>query len=572
VTDKTGRARVAPPWSRHDWLGLAVFGAAAVAAVIWLMSLGHGLTFFYDEWDFVDNAATTGYWGYVLHSHNGHPSMAPFTVYEALLHTVGLRHYWPYRLLLTLVDVGCGWLLFLLLRRKVHPLAAAAAAAALMLLGPAWQDLLWPFQIGFLGSVAGGLGALLLLEADSRRSDVAACACLVLSIGCSGVGLAFLAGIAVELLWHRRSRRRLWIPAIPLALFVIWYETVGKATTTRSSIATIVHSMADATATTVGSLVGRSSTWGGVLSVLLGVLVVVAVVRSPGRAQRLAMGVTGLATFWVLTQLARGTTQGSASRYLYPAAALVLVVIGELPLLLARRFPSADPAHRRERAPDWVHVAMMFILVAVVGFAGLAIWWNRISLNGNGDGLAAISEQVRPELDAVVLAGSALPADFRPDETDMPQVQAGPFQRAAAAFGWPDASLGSSTSQPLASALDAMLLRGRPMTVTPAPAPVPGAPGCVVHPVSPGTTATTFALPRSGALVTAPPDVALAVQVRALSDQFTSRPVATIAARSTSRIVWSTRASAVRWQVELTPSPVAAPPGSVATVCPSSPS
>ena len=43
--------------------------------------------------------------------------------------TVGLRHYWPYQLILALLDVGCGWLLFVVLRRKIQPLSWPAQGA-----------------------------------------------------------------------------------------------------------------------------------------------------------------------------------------------------------------------------------------------------------------------------------------------------------------------------------------------------------------------------------------------------------------------------------------------------------
>ena len=295
-----------PAWTRSDWLGVVVFGAAAVATLVWLASLGRGLTFFFDEWDFVNAAATTGYGHEVLQPHNGHPSMVPYTVYEILLRTVGLRHYWPYQLVLDLLDVACGWLLFVLLRRKVHPVVAAAAAAVLMLLGPAWQDLLWPFQIGFLGSVAGGLGALALLDRDTRRADIGACVCLLVAVGCSGVGLPFLAGVGVELLWSRRQWFRLWVPVAPLLLFVVWNQKYGHSSVASVSAGSMVHTSANATATTVGAILGRGTTAGAVASVILAALVVVAFVRSPGRAARLAMAVTGLLTFWVLTVLAGG--------------------------------------------------------------------------------------------------------------------------------------------------------------------------------------------------------------------------------------------------------------------------
>ena len=127
VTDEAkGEVKQRSSWRRDDWLGVAVFGAAGVTAALWLLDLGRNLTFFFDEWNFVEEAATTGYWHNVLRPHNGHPSMIPFSIYEALLHTVGLRHYWPYQVILVLLDIGCGWLLFLLLRMKVHPLVAGA--------------------------------------------------------------------------------------------------------------------------------------------------------------------------------------------------------------------------------------------------------------------------------------------------------------------------------------------------------------------------------------------------------------------------------------------------------------
>ena len=189
-----------------------------------------------------------------------------------------------------LLDVGCGTLLFFLLRRKIHPFAAGALPALLMLLGPSWQDILWPFQIGFLGSVAGGLGALVLLDRRTTRADIGACVCLLASIGCSGVGLAFLAGIGVECLWRRRDWRRLWIPALPFILFVVWYETIGKSAASSLSVSTLARSAGTATAITVGSLIGRGTTVGGVVAAILGVLAVAALIRSPKGSARSGHG------------------------------------------------------------------------------------------------------------------------------------------------------------------------------------------------------------------------------------------------------------------------------------------
>ena len=456
-TPSAGKGR-----SLNDWLGLAVFGTGAICTLVWLSVLSRGDSFFYDEWDFINLSAARGYWQSVLQPHNGHPSMIPFSIYEVLLQVVGLRHYGPYQGVLFLLDVGCGALLFVLLRRKIHPIAAGALPALLMLLGPSWQDLLWPFQIGFLGSVAGGLGALVLIDRRTTAADIGACVCLLASIGCSGVGLTFLAGVGVEFLWRRRDWRRLWVPAIPFVLFVVWYEAIGKSTTSSFSASTLARSAASATAVTVGSLIGRGTTVGGIVAAILGVLTVVAVIRSPKRSARLAMAVSGLLAFWILTLVARGIAQATPIRYLYPAAALVLIGVGELPSLIVPTVP-AQPAQ------PWARVVGGVAVAVVVAYVPLAIWWNSDTLNSGGGFLTSTDTRVRAEQGALLFAGSTLPKGYRPDTNLMPQVTVGPLLAAAAQFGSPGDSSDvlKKSSAAARSAIDAMLLGGRPMWVVP---------------------------------------------------------------------------------------------------------
>ena len=97
----------------------------------------------------------------------------PVLVYKLLFSTVGIDSYLPYRVLGLAMHCGVVVLLFSYARRRVGDVLALAAAAAILLLGTAWQDVLWPFQIGFLGSLAAGIGALLALDREDRRGDVA---------------------------------------------------------------------------------------------------------------------------------------------------------------------------------------------------------------------------------------------------------------------------------------------------------------------------------------------------------------------------------------------------------------
>ena len=330
--------------------------------------------------------------------------MIPFTVYEVLLHTVGLRHYWPYQLLLVLLDIGCGWLLFLLLRRKVHPLVAGAASAVLMLLGPAWQDLLWPFQFGFLGSVAGGLGALVLLDRDTRRGDIGACICLVASVACSGVGLPFVVGVIVELAWRRQSWRRIWIPAIPLGLFVVWYEAIGKSATSSSispgsvgALHRLRHS--NHRRRTRRTRIDRRVRADGCAR------------RGDHRRSRAKSGPGGATRHGherapgVLAADPAGPRRLPGQRQPLPLPS------GRPRLGRGRRASDIDLEEAtgascrqacRHGRPAWAAIAALF----VVAFAALAIWWNAAHAHRAARQVSSgVSAQVETELGAVTLAG-----------------------------------------------------------------------------------------------------------------------------------------------------------------------
>src|SRR5205823_15106414 len=90
---------------------------------------------------------------------------------------------------------------------------AVAAAAILLLLGNAYQDLFWAWQLGFVGSTAAGIWALAALAAPRRhRNAVVAAFLLVVAVATSGIGLAFLAAAAVfELVRPERRNEVLWL-------------------------------------------------------------------------------------------------------------------------------------------------------------------------------------------------------------------------------------------------------------------------------------------------------------------------------------------------------------------------
>jgi hypothetical protein len=140
-------------------------------------------------------------------------------IYAALLSTFGLRTYVPYMLVLMALHAASAFLLFELVRRRAGDLVGIACAAMLLVLGAGWENLLWAFQIAFVGSVACGLGMLLALDGPPARRRLAVAAVLLAaSLMFSGIGLFFGVVAAVRLMLDPPRRREL-----------LWFAPVGVA-------------------------------------------------------------------------------------------------------------------------------------------------------------------------------------------------------------------------------------------------------------------------------------------------------------------------------------------------------
>ena len=111
----------------------------------------------------------------LLQPHNEHLVVIPVLVEQLSLRLFGMTSALPEYVLLTALLLGTAALLFVYVKRRVGPWPALFAAVLLLFLGPAWEVLLWPFEITFVGPVLFGLAMLLALEREDRRGDVAAC-------------------------------------------------------------------------------------------------------------------------------------------------------------------------------------------------------------------------------------------------------------------------------------------------------------------------------------------------------------------------------------------------------------
>ena len=318
-----------------------VFGALAVASSIFVLWLGLGLTFFSDEWAFIEKRSLLdpATW---LAPHNEHWSTIPILVYGALLQVAGLRSYVPYLAVLYALHVVACAGVFVLVRRRSGPLAGLAAASIGLLLGAGFENLFWGFQLGFVGSTAAGIWALAVLDwtpTRARRAGVAAL--LTAAVASSGIGLTFLVAVGTALMlrpaWKSSWR---WM-GIPVVAFSLWFVLVGhtgigvfRQPMTLDTLAAIPGFVAGGFANAAGAVLGIGPEL-GLLAAGLAVLAAVGLaLRRRSRRPVLAVACTiGLAFQYTLIAAARaGVTvdQVDYSRYTYIGALLALIALADV--------------------------------------------------------------------------------------------------------------------------------------------------------------------------------------------------------------------------------------------------
>jgi hypothetical protein len=317
---------------------IVALAALAISAAILLLTRGY--TFYFDEWAFIltapDWTATT-----YLQPHNGHPAMLTRLIYTLLLSTVGLRSYLPYMAVLLALHATNAVLLFEVVRRRAGDLVGIACAAMLLVLGAGWENLLWAFQMSFVGSVACGLGMILVLEGRPNRWRMPlAIALLTASVMFSAVGI-FFGIVALRLAVTReRPREVLWL--VPVAIvFGAWFLAFDRAQPTPAGSSSNILQLPVYTLWGMGASAAGLIGEGGWIGLPILVLAAGAVGYAwwRGRFDPLTVGAAvALFMFYVVTGLARGQIgydQSGAGRYVYVGAVFWLILLarpaGRLP-------------------------------------------------------------------------------------------------------------------------------------------------------------------------------------------------------------------------------------------------
>jgi hypothetical protein len=429
-----------PPGLKADRLAWIVLAGLMAVAAAFLYHETRDTTFWFDEWDWVEHRRGNDLDSF-LRGHNGHLSLVPVAIYKVLFAVAGLDDYAPYRMVLILAHLACVVLVFVYARRRVGNVVALLAATLILFLGPAWQDILWPFQMGWLISLAAGLGALLTLDREDRAGDGWSCILLGLSLASSSLGVPIALGLAVEALWGRHRWRDGWIVAAPLTLYALWWLGYHDSAFLRHNVVLTPGFVADGIAASLAALTGLAGPtvpdgagtlldWGRPLAIAAAALLIWRVARVGTVPVRVLVLILTPLSFWILTALNRAQISPPfSSRYVYVGAFFVVLLAVEL----------ARGTRVQWRAGLLIGLAVAAATVANVGLIRDGGRFLRGSAEATTAGLGAL-ELGRPKVDRDFVA-QALPG------SPFVIVTAGAYFAAADELGSPAASASEIAAQ-----------------------------------------------------------------------------------------------------------------------------
>jgi hypothetical protein len=412
-----------------------LLAAALLAAAVMTLALTWHLTFFQDTWEFLVNRRSFSA-DAILEPHNEHIVVIPVLIQQLFLQVFGMETAKPEFVLLTISLLVTAGLLFVYVSRRVGPWLALFAAVLALCLGPAWELLLWPFEVSLIGSVLFGLAMLLALERGDRGGDLLACLCLALALGFSSLGIPFAVAAVVVVLQSPRGRRRgrAFVFLLPVALYALWYLGWGHDAESHVSVRNVLASpryVAEAMAVGVGNLFGLGTDpvggetekfWGAALLVLFASLLGWRQLRRPGVDPRFWPVAAAGAANWFLTAFNQMPGRDPvSSRYQYASCIFIL--------LLGANLLSGARIGRRG-------------VIAGAVVTALAIGPNLVVLEDGGDWFERQSVLTRADTGAIEIARGTVDPEFRlsPEVAGTPSlidVSAGPYLEAVEEFGSP---------------------------------------------------------------------------------------------------------------------------------------
>ena len=308
--------------------------ASLILGGLLLLFVNRTQWFFGDDWEFVVSRGFDDPTFGLLHPHNEHWSTLPILVYRALLNVFGLHTYLPFVAVLIAVHLALTHVLWRCCLRVGAPaMVATALSAAFLVVGAGAENLLWAFQMGFVGSVL--FGYLMILVTDTNRWSavrlVGAWGLGLLALMCSTIGVVMVVVAALTALLRRGIRTAVLVASVPAAAFLAWYLSYGTraASPTPRSIGTLLmipEYTAFGITSALTNFVGVPG-MGTILAVALSVLLLWAG-RTATSSRAIAYSASlGAIALFVLVGVGRsgfGAEEAGPARYAYLALALLL--------------------------------------------------------------------------------------------------------------------------------------------------------------------------------------------------------------------------------------------------------
>jgi hypothetical protein len=364
-----------PTWLKPLWWkrwGPDVTTAVVlVLAAVALIREARRMWFFADDWEFLLGRRLSGPdpLSQLFSPHNEHWSTLPILMFRALYTVFGVRSYLPYGIAAIAVHLlACLVLRSLLLRTQVNPWLVTAVVTVMAFLGAGSENILWDFQVGFMGSVLFGLLALRLAVADrgSWPSMVGVWAMIVLSLMSSGMAIPMLFAVFFYYLLAHTLRRAVVAASVPLVTYGVWYAAIGHKGTSKTSTP-----LSDYGKVPDFVVTGLTNIWSSITGVsAIGVALLVALILAPlfDRVNRpviplaLAGMIAAIGQFSIIgvSRIQFGVADANAERYLYVGAILSLPALALLLTMVSERV-------RRLRAVGHCLLALAVLLACARG-------------------------------------------------------------------------------------------------------------------------------------------------------------------------------------------------------------
>lgn len=312
----------------YELVPTVLFGLFVAGMAGFLLYQGRDTTFFFDEWSVWSgrHGAAPSKW---LGEINGHLSAVPILIFTAITATFGAEDLLPYRIAVVVAHSSLLALVWMAARPRIGAWMSLVVLLPVGVVGSGWLVLLMPFTGLFaILPLIGAVAAYVLLRRGTRGGDVGASLALLGGLASGGLGVAVIAAAMLAMLLDPALRRRSWVAAGPLVLYLIWRQWQDVASEVEFwDFALVPTYTMRGLASGLTGYTNFDAAWAQAFAVAFVALAVWSAVRTLPRPSVLVGAVATAVGYWALIAIARGPEVGPEEvRYVYGNAFLALLI------------------------------------------------------------------------------------------------------------------------------------------------------------------------------------------------------------------------------------------------------